>query len=159
MKSLRWTGVVAVSFLLIGATAWRASSHCQIPCGIYDDAARLSAIAEHTRTVEKSIVKITELSSAAKPDYNQLVRWVASKDTHADKIAHIVTYYFMTQRVKPADPNDARAHGQYVKKITLLHRMLVAAMKAKQTTDLRYTKELTRLLGEFTNVYGAKVRS
>ena len=158
MNRIRAIGVCLLAVAVIGATAWRAYCHCQIPCGIYDDDARLAAIAEHVRTIEKSMQKIGELGAAKKPNYNQLVRWVGNKEHHADQIIQIVTQYFMIQRIKPADPTDKKAHGEYVRKLTLLHRMLVAAMKAKQTTDLQYTKKLDRLLHEFMDAYGSKAR-
>jgi nickel superoxide dismutase len=128
-------------------------SHCQIPCGIYDDPARLTEIAEHIATIEKSMKKITELSADQKPNYNQLVRWVNNKDDHADKLSHIVTYYFMAQRITPADKSDAKAYGDYVNKIALLHQMLVYGMKCKQTTDLANVEKLKVLLAEFKNAY------
>ena len=142
--------------VVVGTAAWRGYSHCQIPCGIYDDEARLETIAEHIRTIEKSMMKIDEISAAEKSNQNQLIRWVNNKEHHANQISDITTEYFMTQRVKPANPADEKAYGQYVRKLTLLHRMLIAAMKAKQTTDLQYTKELARLLDEFTRAYGLK---
>ena len=156
MRKTGLIGVGAIALVVVGVTAWQAYSHCQIPCGIYDDDARLAEIAEHIKTIEKSMKQIDEISSAAKPNYNQLVRWVSNKEHHADKISEIVTYYFMTQRIKPADPKDAKAHATYVRKLTLLHGMLVAAMKAKQTTDLQHTKVLSRLLHDFTDAYGSK---
>ncbi len=156
MSKNKVIGVIIVAVVVIGATTWRAYSHCQIPCGIYDDDARLAAIGEHIVTIEKSMRKIDELGAAEKHNYNQLVRWVSNKEHHADEISEIVTQYFMAQRVKPADASDKKAWGQYVKKVTLLHRMLVAAMKAKQTTDLQHTKAMSKLLDEFTRVYAGK---
>ena len=128
-------------------------SHCQIPCGIYSDPARLDMIAEHITTIEKSMKQITELSEQNKPDMNQIVRWVNNKDIHADEIAHIVTYYFMAQRIKPVDKSESQAYQQYIKKLTLLHEMLVYSMKAKQTTDLSNVENLATLLGEFRAAY------
>ncbi|MBL7222900.1 MAG: superoxide dismutase [Candidatus Brocadiae bacterium] len=145
-----------VGLLVVGLATPTAWSHCQIPCGIYGDDARFTEMAEHVRTIEKSMLKIQELASARKPDYNQLVRWVSNKEAHADKLTEIVTWYFMAQRVKPADPADKDAYGKYVEKLTLLHGMMVAAMKAKQTTDTQYTKQLTELLDKFAHAYGAK---
>ena len=156
MSKSRATGVSVVVLVIVGVITWRAWSHCQIPCGIYDDGARLAAIGEHVRTIEKSMRKIDELGKAERPNHNQLVRWVDNKEHHADEVSLIVTGYFMTQRLKPADAGD-KDHGQYVKKLTLLHRMLVAAMKAKQTTDLQHTKELSELLHQFTRAYETKV--
>ena len=88
---------VLISIVVFASLAW---SHCQVPCGIYGDKGRFEMLAEHIATVEKSMQQITELSAQAKPDMNQIVRWVNNKDDHADEIAHIVTYYFMAQRVK-----------------------------------------------------------
>lgn len=156
MSRSKVIGVSIVAVVVIGAATWRAYPHCQIPCGIYDDDARLAAIGEHIRTIEKSMKMIDELGAAEKPNYNQLVRWVNNKEHHADEISEIVTQYFMAQRVKPADASDKKARDQYVKKLTLLHRMLVAAMKAKQTTDLQHTKALSKLLDQFTRTYKGK---
>ena len=84
---------------------------------------------------------------------NQIVRWVNNKELHADELSEIVTYYFMAQRVKlPAD-GDIKAQNQYVTKLTLLHRMLVYSMKAKQTTDLVNVEQLKSSLNEFHKVY------
>ena len=128
-------------------------SHCQIPCGIYDDPARFVTLAEHIATIEKSMNQINELSQESKPNFNQIVRWVQNKDSHADELSEIVTYYFMAQRIKPADKADAEAYQQYVKQLTLLHQMLVYSMKAKQTTDLANVEKLRALLAEFRAAY------
>lgn len=130
-------------------------AHCEIPCGIYDDAARLDSIAEHIATIEKSMKQIVSLSGVQKPNYNQLVRWVSNKDEHAERLQEIVWQYFMTQRIKPADPADAEGRAATVHKLTLLHEMLVAAMKCKQTTDLEHVEKLRSLLAEFRKAYGA----
>lgn len=131
----------------------QAMAHCQIPCGIYDDDLRAKLLAEDVTTIEKSMKQIAELSAQEKPDYNQIVRWVQNKEDHVDKLNEIVTYYFMAQRIKPADAKDKEAYAAYVRQVTLLHRMLVEAMKAKQTTDLAHVKELRSLLEEFTRAY------
>ena len=86
---------------------------------------------------------------------NQMVRWVQNKEKHADDTAEIITYYFMAQRVKPASASDSRAYKAYVNKLTLLHRMLVGCMKAKQTTDLEHVEELRSVLAEFKTAYFA----
>ena len=85
-----------------------ALAHCEIPCGIYGDEARFAAIQENITTIEKSMVKIEELSDDLK-NINQLTRWVNNKEHHADDIRQIVTQYFMTQRIKLPDENDAGA--------------------------------------------------
>jgi len=156
MNKTKVITVGAAIVLVIATIAWRAYSHCQIPCGIYDDEARLAAITEHIRTIEKSMRSIEELGAAKKPNHNQLIRWVTNKEHHADLIGQIVTQYFMAQRIKPADPADGKAYGKYIKTLTLLHRMLVAAMKAKQTTDIQYAAQLDKLLDEFRHAYSGE---
>ena len=128
-------------------------SHCQIPCGIYGDRARFDMIAENITTIEKSMKQITELSQKDKPNSNQIVRWVQNKEKHADDISHIITYYFMAQRVKPTLKTNGKEYDEYVNKLTLLHKMLVYSMKAKQTTDLANVEKLRSLLAEFNSVY------
>ena len=150
-------GALALSLALLAGSV---RSHCQVPCGIYDDPARLKLLAEHITTIEKSMNEIAKLSAEAKPNYNQIVRWVKNKETHADALAEIVTYYFMAQRVKPVDAADAAAHAAYVKKLTFLHGLLVSAMMAKQTIDLAHVKDLRALLAEFRAAYlGPKAAS
>jgi len=146
--------IVTVSIIAVVAIlASIAYSHCQIPCGIFDDEARFGDIAEHITTIEKSMKEIERLSAEAKPNMNQIVRWVNNKELHADELSEIVTYYFMAQRVKlPAD-GDTKAQNEYVKKLTLLHQMLVYSMKAKQTTDLANVEQLKSALNEFHKVY------
>ena len=123
-----------------------ASAHCEIPCGIYDDQLRTQLIAEHATTIEKSMRQIMELSKASPIDYNQLVRWVTNKESHATEIQHIVSQYFMTQRIKP----DQK---KYSEKLIVLHKMLIAAMKCKQTTDPAHVDTLRAHLKEFEMLY------
>lgn len=146
-------GAVAVAAVVLGSLAY---SHCQIPCGIYDDEARFASIAEHITTIEKSMKEIERLSAEAKPNMNQIVRWVNNKDQHADELSEIVTYYFMAQRIKPAPESDAKAYADYTKKLTLLHRMLMDSMKSKQTTDLANVEHLKSALDEFHKAYSGK---
>ena len=141
--------LVAASSMCSG----RAYAHCEIPCGIYGDQMRLDMIAEHVTTVEKSMKQIQTLSKEGDKNYNQIVRWVQNKEKHAGAIQEIVTQYFMTQRVKPADPKDSRACQRYVTQLTLLHKMLVSAMKTKQTTDLEHVATLRDLLKKFSAAY------
>ncbi|MGB2865047.1 MAG: superoxide dismutase [Ni] [Sedimentisphaerales bacterium] len=146
--------IVTVSIIAVVAIlASIAYSHCQIPCGIYDDEARFGDIAEHITTIEKSMKEIERLSTEAKPNMNQIVRWVNNKELHADELSEIVTYYFMAQRVKLPAEGNTTAQNEYVKKLTLLHQMLVYSMKAKQTTDLANVEKLKSSLNEFHKAY------
>jgi nickel superoxide dismutase len=145
--------VLIASTLFILLTASNAFAHCQIPCGIYDDEARFALLEEHVTTVEKAMKKIEELSAAQSPNYNQIVRWVGNKEHHADEISEIVTYYFMAQRVKPAEKKNEEAYSKYLGELTSLHQMIVYSMKAKQTTDLKNVEQLRALIKQFKASY------
>jgi nickel superoxide dismutase len=136
------TLITALILLWSGA----AAAHCEIPCGIYDDQMRLRFIAEDLTTIEKAMKQIRDLSAGKPVNYNQLVRWISNKEEHATRIQHTVTQYFMTQRIKPEQE-------KYVEKVTVLHQMLIAAMKCKQTTDLDHVATLRMLLKKFETLY------
>ncbi|UCH83689.1 MAG: superoxide dismutase [Candidatus Latescibacterota bacterium] len=127
-----------------------AGAHCEIPCGIYGDELRYHLLMEHIETIEKSMKQIVELSGATPMNTNQVVRWVTNKEKHADEFQHIITQYFMTQRVKP---DDAKKDAGYAKKIGLLHAMLFEAMRCKQMTDLKHVELLKKYMGEFHDAY------
>lgn len=142
-----------MALVLLAVTSSIVYSHCQIPCGIYDDEARIEMIAEHITTIEKSMSAINELSSVSKPDYNQIVRWIDSKERHANAASEIVSYYFLTQRIKPVVNNGQPEYQQYIKKLTVLHEMLIHYMKAKQSTDVSEVVKLRELLSNFEKDY------
>jgi nickel superoxide dismutase len=137
---------LAVGFFLLFITATNVAAHCEIPCGIYDDELRANLIYEHSVTIEKSMKKIAELSKQNPVNYNQLVRWVSNKEEHATMIQHTISQYFMTQRIRP----DAE---KYTDKLSVLHKMLQAAMKCKQSIDLANVQTLRSLLKEFEILY------
>ncbi len=137
--------------LLLLTTALSSASvfaHCQIPCGIYDDPARITEMEEHVTTIEKSMNEIIRLKPDTPEHSNQLVRWVMNKEDHADQLSEIVTYYFLAQRIKSSTPEET-----YVKQLKVLHGMMVASMKAKQTVDLEQVKTLRTLIHEFEHLY------
>jgi nickel superoxide dismutase len=145
-----------LSLIVLGVLTLSASSvfaHCEIPCGIYGDEMRFYTIEEHITTIEKSMKMIAELSQEGEKNYHQLVRWINNKEEHAKKIQEIIYQYFLTQRIKSVDPEKTEEYAKYVKQVTLLHQMLVSAMKAKQTTDLAHTEKLRALLLDFELAY------
>ncbi|MGB5983676.1 MAG: superoxide dismutase [Ni], partial [Desulfobacterales bacterium] len=126
-----------------------ALAHCEIPCGIYDDALRVSLITEHAGTIEKSMAQIKALQAETPVNYNQLIRWVTNKEHHANEVQNIVSQYFLTQRIKPDQ-------AQYNEKVAVLHQMLVATMKCKQTIDPAQVETLRNLLKKFEGLYFEK---
>ena len=119
--------------VLIGSLALmpgKALSHCQVPCGIYDDNARVQSMLEDVATIRKCIVMLVELN--AKTDIQsrqQFTRWVMTKEAHAQKIITSIADYFLTQRVKPSQKD-------YVERLKAHHAVVVNAMKAKQSAAM-----------------------
>ncbi len=150
-----WILGVGVAVVLAWALAapGPASCHCEIPCGIYDDPMRFAMMREDLATIEKSMREIVRLGKEAHPDYNQIVRWVRNKEAHADKFREVVTGYFMAQRVKPVVGKGEAGYEAYVRKLTLLHRMVFYSMKCKQTTDPTYVERLREVLEAFAKAY------
>ena len=127
------------------------SAHCEIPCGIYDDETKFKELGQHVDTIEKSVREIQELEAAAKPDMNQLVRWINNKDAHADKIKEEIANYFLSQRVKFPEKEEGRE--AYDRQLELLHQITVYAMKTKQTADLKEVLLLRESLGSYKELY------
>lgn len=124
-----------------------AYSHCQIPCGIYDDYARVQSMLEDAATVEKSTRLIVELAGKSDAQsQNQLVRWVMNKEQHAQKIISTIGNYFLTQRIKP-DQKD------YLERLQKHHEVILAAMKAKQNVDMKYVKALLKSIESLSPYY------
>ena len=146
MKKYGFQSLVGVfCFVIFIGTAF---AHCEIPCGIYDDQARINMILEHIATIEKSMQQIKIIEKEKNPDSNQLVRWIMNKEHHATEIQTIVTQYFMTQRIKLGVKD-------YNKKLSLLQQMLVYSMKCKQTTDLENAAKLREFVKQFHQLYFA----
>jgi nickel superoxide dismutase len=131
-------------------------AHCEVPCGIYHDELRIELINEHIQTIEKAMNQINEIQSSETINYNQLVRWINTKEKHAELIQEIADQYFLTQRVKFADPTDEEKYSKYVDQLTYLHQLIVYSMKAKQSTDLKQVDNLRNALGKFEISYFGK---
>ncbi len=134
-------------FALSMASAGSVFAHCQVPCGIYDDHARVSMMAEDVTTVEKSMKLIVSLADKNDPlSKNQLVRWVNTKELHAQKIISTMTDYFLTQRVKASQ-------ADYVERLKDHHAVIVAAMKAKQNVDQEFVVKLREAVTKLEKYY------
>ena len=121
--------------------------HCQVPCGIYDDAVRIVTIKEDFATVSKAMVEIKTLSAKNDPQsLNQLNRWIVTKEEHATNIQKVVSDYFLTQRVKSKNKN-------YDRHLRFLHELLVSAMKCKQTVESKNIDNGLKSLDNFVDIY------
>jgi len=160
MKSSILSKTLLTTVLALLLSISSASAHCQVPCGIYGDQLQIDQIRQHITTISKSMAQISELSGKSPVNYNQLVRWVNNKEEHAQLIQDAVSAYWLTQRIKPADPKDKKAHAKYLNQCALLHQMLFYAMKCKQTTDAGNAEKLSATLDAFSATYfGAKEKA
>lgn len=139
--------------LTLALTPRIAGSHCQIPCGIYDDSARIDRLYEDAQTIEKAMRAIEDLAGKTDPEsQNQLVRWVVNKEEHATNIMTIVAEYFLAQRVKPAAEGEM-GRDDYLRKLEDHHRVMLAAMKAKQEVGLQYVESLREAIETMARYY------
>ena len=127
-------------------------AHCQVPCGIYNDAVRIIQIREDFSTIQKAMDQIDALSNQQDAtSMNQMTRWIITKEDHASKIQEVVSDYFLTQRIKekPKGPD----YVLYVNQTTTLHQILVAAMKCKQTVDSKHVVQGLDLTESLIDLY------
>jgi len=122
-------------------------AHCQVPCGIYDDYARIKSMIEDSETINKAMIEMVELSN--KNDLqskNQSVRWIMNKEKHAQNIIDTISDYFLTQRVKTNQED-------YSLRLINHHKVIIAAMKSKQSVDIKYVDELRNSIKDLSNYY------
>ena len=149
--STRVSHVVLALIATCGA-ATVVRAHCEVPCGIYADKARVDALYEDAATIEKAMGQIAALAGKADPlSANQLVRWVQTKEEHACRVQEVAWQYFMTQRIKPATSEAEQA--KYVAQLTAAHEILRAAMKTKQTVDTANVGALRRAIDALAASY------
>lgn len=128
-----------------------AMAHCQVPCGIYGDQLRFEQMLEDEKTISKAQLQMNELleGEVNAQAINQIGRWVATKEEHCTNIQNTIAAYFMAQRIK-ADNKD------YVKQLTAAHKVMVAAMKCKQSADAETAKVLEKAIFDLYRAYEGK---
>ncbi len=135
-------GVIAGAIVTANLVTQRADAHCQVPCGIYDDKARVAQLREDATTIEKATKNIGDLAGAHEAEgFNQAARWVTTKEAHASHIITVVAEYFLTQKVKPVAPGGDGYDG-YLKKLADHHAVMSTAMMTKQHADAKYVASL-----------------
>jgi nickel superoxide dismutase len=138
--------LAASSFFLMPT---QLAAHCQVPCGIYDDHARVDAMLEDAATVLKATQKLKELAGTHDPQgQQQIVRWVMNKEKHAQAIIDTISDYFLTQRVNEKQED-------YAERLMKHHKVIVAAMKAKQRASHVSAEALSDAIKELIVYYPA----
>ncbi|MDJ0974684.1 MAG: superoxide dismutase [Ni] [Planctomycetota bacterium] len=153
MKRLVSSSLLLV--LLFAGTSRMAASHCEVPCGVFDDPMRFEKMLEDVATIRKAIKGIQDM--AGKNDaksVNQTTRWVVTKGEHAVKTQHTIAQYFMAQRIKPA--KDEAGQAKYLANLTAAHAVMIAAMKCKQDADPATADTLEAAIKTFYKAYFGK---
>merc|ERR1719316_361052 len=105
---------------------------------------------EDAATIRKSVVQSQELHAAGKlQDIHQMIRWIMTKEEHAQKIMTTVADYFLAQKVK----KDQLSEHDYHEVLALHHAVTVAAMKTKQSTDMAVVEALDKAIAALRVVY------
>ncbi|MCH7799723.1 MAG: superoxide dismutase [Planctomycetes bacterium] len=147
------TGLATSILLTIGQPG--AFAHCEVPCGIYDDHARIDQMLQDTTTIGKAVAQILELTGKTDAQsLNQLTRWINTKESHATRIQNTIAQYFLTQRVKPAR-QATQAFNDYIMRLVQHHAVMVAAMKTKQTVDPQRVAGLREAIEAIAVYYSA----
>merc|ERR1719235_2923332 len=133
---------------------WQSKSaiqyHCQVPCGIFSDEGRIASILEDAATIRKAVAQSQDLhKKGGFQDVHQMVRWIITKEEHAEKIMRTVSDYLLAQRVK----KEALAEQEYHKVLALHHAVMIAAMKAKQSADIAAVENLEKAIAALRPVY------
>ena len=101
----------------------------------------------------QAMVQINELHAAASPlNFNQMTRWVMTKEQEADKLITLVSNYCLCQRVK----NDGKvfeSEGDYVDALKAHHAVMQSAMKTKQTVDVAACDKLEHDVADMAKMY------
>lgn len=152
-KRMSTAGLWCWLFLLTSLIPALVLAHCQVPCGIYDDAARIHRMYEDAITIEKGMAQITALAGKSDPQSaNQLTRWIVTKEAHAGNIITTVAEYFLTQKVKPVAPGN-EGYQQYLTKLADHHAVMAAAMKVKQNITPEYVTALREAIDRLVKHY------
>jgi ubiquitin-small subunit ribosomal protein S27Ae len=112
--------------------------HCMVPCGIFDDPHIVKEVTQCCTTIRKAMVQINEESKKGTAQaFNQMTRWVNTKEEHCAKIITIISEYCLCQRVKPhgAAKSPFKSEKDFIDALKAHHAVMICAMKAKQTVD------------------------
>ncbi|GMI06707.1 hypothetical protein TrRE_jg6416 [Triparma retinervis] len=128
--------------------------HCQVPCGIFDDPATVAEVKQCAATVRKAMLQIVELGAQTESfaqNFNQMTRWVNTKEEHCKKIITIIAEYCLCQRCKPS--GVFASDEDYVDALKAHHMVMNKAMLCKQTVDPAVCDALDHAIEDFSKMY------
>mmetsp|Transcript_2352 Transcript_2352/g.6213 ORF Transcript_2352/g.6213 Transcript_2352/m.6213 type:complete len:105 (-) Transcript_2352:179-493(-) len=89
-------------------------------------------------------------SDATAQSFNQMIRWVNTKEEHASKIISLISEYCLCQRVKK---EVFASDKDYADALMAHHAVMQAAMKCKQSVDSAAADKLDHVIGDFAKMY------
>merc|ERR1712056_107028 len=102
------------------------------------------------------MAQITELSGNMNAlSINQITRWVNTKEEHCGKVISLMSEYCLCQRVKPpSDPKTPfKSEADYIAALQSHHKVMLAAVKCKQTVDAANAGVLDAAVAEMGKMY------
>jgi nickel superoxide dismutase len=137
---------IAIAYLQVFASL-SVYAHCQLPCGIYNDNARVKMMLEDSNLITKAVKEIQEFSKKNDAlSKNQLTRWVINKEKHANHIIEVISDYFLTQRIKPTQKD-------YKERLAKHHTAILAAVTVKQGVDADVAMKLQHAISALLDYY------
>jgi len=122
-----------------------AQAHCDIPCGIYDPiVAQINAL-----TVVRMLDLMADLDATTGDKlayHNSMSRYIAVKEDHAEKAKHEIRVIF-------GDYIKAPHVEKYPELPTLVHKIMMAGSKVRQSTDRAAAVEFVDLINKFAQIF------
>jgi len=110
------------------------------------------------QAIENCIVKIEELSRQEVKSVNPLVWWTQEKEINADRLSTIAGSYFLAQEVEPPKNAEGPEYAEYVRKTTLLQRLLFYTSQAKENNNLSNVENLRSTLEQLRDAISARTK-
>lgn len=134
--------------LLNGFDLEEASAHCDIPCGIYDP--HLAQVAALT------VIRMDDLMADLMKDhkeanaefFNSMARYVAVKEEHAELAKREIRVIF-------GDYMKKEHVDKYPELPALVHHILQAGSKARQSASREAALEFLSLINQFAEIFWA----
>lgn len=121
--------ISSLALTLLIVSSGQLFSHCQMPCGIYHDEMVFDQIDQYVETMAKAVTVLEENTFKNVQDKNTVIRWVMEKENASDEIAHVITDYFLQQKIKVGGEDTTE-------RLISAHKLLFYLMKIKQNVDI-----------------------
>ncbi len=127
----------SLAFFMLVASQENLEAHCQMPCGIYHDDMEFDRIDQYVETMYKGISVLNDSKFGTVKERNEFVRWVMQKDQASDEAAHLISKYFLQQKILPGGDDTT-------KQLVSAHKLLYYTVCIKQTVDLKCVEQFSQ---------------